>query len=146
MRENAIPIVSIRCVSCLESNIFTISRSQHIKLVGRCTDHCADATYSWQVLNDDGDVIRLGPDDTSTGTDSPNLSIRENVLENNHTYRFRLQVHSEDASEPGSATVVLRSSQPPSGGYCNLTLSNTPLVALQDTITVSCILFILHYG
>ena len=37
VRSDAVPIVSIRCVSCLASNIFTISRSQHIKLLGQCS-------------------------------------------------------------------------------------------------------------
>ena len=137
MRAEAVPIVSIRCVSCLESNIFTISRSQHIKLVGRCSDHCEGASYEWTVHDGDNQLIELQPDDTSTGTDSPNLSIRENVLENNQTYKFRLKVRANGLEDYGSATVVLRSSRPPSEGSCNVTLSNTPLVALQDTITVN---------
>ena len=56
-------------------------------MAGSCSNNCEDAQYSWQVQCNGVD-IELGRLDTSTGLDKPNLSIRENVLQDEHEYLF----------------------------------------------------------
>ena len=45
---------------------------------------------------------------------------------------------STPTSSDGYASILLEPSNPPSGGSCELTMTNETLVALEDTFTVSC--------
>jgi len=88
-QEARVLVASIMCVSCRDTNQFTISSSQVIKLVGGCVD-CPwlDTVYTWTITRDDGVALPINLHTTTTGGDRRNLVVRSSVLQAGYAYRF----------------------------------------------------------
>ena len=140
VQDRLLPVVSIDCVSCRERNVFTVSRSQHLKLLGNCSNCEGQVSYSWKVhrLNPLEELI-LDPTTTSTGTNRSNLVILSGALESYANYSVRLDVKAEGYVLKGRSSLVFVYSPPPSGGTCNLTLpQGETLTAPGAVVRVAC--------
>ena len=79
---------SIRCVSCRDTNQFSISSSQVIKLVGGCDDcPSRDVVYRWTITRSDGVVLPVNLATTTTGDNRRNLVVRASVVQPGYAYR-----------------------------------------------------------
>ena len=89
MKAARVLVASITCVSCRDTNQFSVSSSQVIKLVGGCDD-CPwlDTVYSWTITSMDGVTLPVNHHTTTTGGQSRNLVIRSSVLQAGYAYRF----------------------------------------------------------
>lgn len=134
----AAPLVSIDCISCRENNVFFISRSSIVKLLGSCSDCGRHVAYHWQALQCDGSSLELNELTTTTGRNQSNLVLRRNVLKNNCTYIFELSASSELHAAVGSARLIMNPTLPPAGGVCWMEAPSV-IVALTDMLTVICI-------
>lgn len=82
-------VVSIVCVSCRDTNRFTVSNSLVIKLVGGCTDcPSVDTVYRWTIVRKDGISVPVNLATTTTGGHRRNLVVRSSVIEAGYAYRF----------------------------------------------------------
>jgi len=82
--------VSITCVSCRDTNQFSVTSSQVIKLAGGCADcPLADTVYHWTVTRSDGVPLRVNLATTTTGADRRNLVVRSSVVAPGYAYRSR---------------------------------------------------------
>ena len=130
-------MASIDCVSCRESNVFTISGSRVVRLLGSCENCPETPQYEWTVTRDDGLQITLDSSTSTTGSNGANLVIRNGVLNDNHTFTFSLRISARGFWSSGYSKLIMVSSLPPSSGQCHIHLNDT-VVALQDVVHTVC--------
>lgn len=135
------PQVTINCVSCRDTNLFAITHSQIIKLVGSCgTQSCeTNDEYRWAVIRNDTRNLTLNSDTTTTGGNKRNLVIREFVLNCNYSYTFTLYVTSSANDVIGFASIVLQPANAPRNGTCRAHIPRSGVVvALVNAVLVTC--------
>jgi hypothetical protein len=132
-----VPLVSIDCISCRENNLFYISNSSILKLIGSCSNCGILTSYKWRVIDQTGSPLELDSSTTTTGANRPNLVLKRNVLNNNYTYVFELTATSLLYDASGTARMFMNAALPPSGGSC-LYIGPTHVTALKDILTVLC--------
>jgi len=88
-KEASVLIASIMCVSCRDTNQFSVSNSQVIKLVGSCVAcPSLDTVYRWTITREDDVALPINLVTTTTGGDRRNLVVRSSVIEAGYAYRF----------------------------------------------------------
>ena len=140
-RERSLPQVSINCISCRDTNIFAISHSQVIKLIGTCSGTTCSRRdkYLWHVTRNDSIRVVLNNVTTTTGSTRKNLVIRDRVLNDNFSYTFQLTVTSHIEGTVGYAKMELGPVIPPKNGSCTVQLPESRTVTtLIDVVTVEC--------
>jgi len=86
-------IASISCVSCRDTDQFSVTNSQVIKLVGGCAGcRPLDTDYRWTVERHDGVRLPINLITTTTGANSRNLVVRSSAIEAGYAYRFTAQI------------------------------------------------------
>ena len=118
--------------------MYFISSSVIIKLLGSCINCGLLTVFKWQVIKDDGSLLDLDVFTTTTGGSKANLVLRRNVLENNRTYVFELEVSTFLHGATGFAKLILDPILPPYGGSCSLDYQKGVVVALEDRRTIEC--------
>ncbi|ELU17058.1 hypothetical protein CAPTEDRAFT_227766 [Capitella teleta] len=132
-----VPLASIDCISCRENNLFSISNSSIIKLLGTCSNCGLLTTFQWKVVKCNGEVLELDSNTTTTGGNQANLVLKQNVLDNNCTHMFELTATSLLFAASGTAKIVMNPVLPPSGGSC-VYRGPSNVVALKDELVVIC--------
>lgn len=133
--------MSINCISCRDKNLFAITRSQIIKLVGNCIgESCQEGDeYSWSVTRNDSYILPLNSETTTTGGDKRNLVVREFILNCSYSYTFTLYVSSSASDVVGYASIVLKPLEAPKNGSCSLRIPQSGfVVALVNPVFVVC--------
>jgi len=88
-KQASVLVASITCVSCRDTNQFSVSNSQVIKLVGGCDDcPLLDTVYRWTITRSDGVPLPINLVTTTTGASRRNLVVRSSVVEDGYAYRF----------------------------------------------------------
>ena len=140
IKSGTLPVVSINCVSCRESNQYTISSGYPIKVLGNCVN-CGflwKTTYAWRIFREDNVELLLNQSTSTTGVAKRNLVINQGVLSTDHSYVFYLTVTSSKLKEEGYAQLEMLHNQPPTGGWCNISGAEDGIAALIDRIEVFC--------
>ena len=138
------PVAGIDCVSCRERNIFKISKSQFVKLLGTCENCCVECDdpvyYEWSVEDEQGRKFPLDETTTTTGNNRSSLVISRYSFNDNHNYTFRLEIHtkSRQFDTHGDSSLILYASNPPSGGVCKWIAGEEPIIALETMLHVTC--------
>lgn len=116
---------------------FFLIGSKSTSIEGTCLSGCTSSTtYQWTVT-DSATSIPLTIDSalTTTGLNKKNFVLKAGALPSGNTYTFKLE--AEEGSEMGQALFSLPPSSKPSGGSCSV-MPTTPIVPLQDVVTVVC--------
>ena len=140
-----VSLAKIECLSCRESNVYTMSSTRPIKLLGSCTNCGLDVRYEWSVHDEDMNRILLTDENSTTGLNSANLAVKPNVLNSRKGHYFKLEARSQHQSSPGYAVMYLKPNKPPEGGECSLTVgdmsagkTSQQVRALTDLVYISC--------
>lgn len=128
----------VLCVSCMATDVYDISSSQHVALSAQCKNCSCPLQYLWTVLEDNTTPLVLDSSDTSTGTDAANLVVlSRTALKDSHSYNFSVKIQCQDGhGSPGRASIILPPNYPPHGGSCTITPDN--ITVLEDLVTVKC--------
>ncbi|XP_045065803.1 polycystin-1 isoform X2 [Coregonus clupeaformis] len=130
--------VSVECVSCSTLSSFRVSQSRPIVLSG-CCDKCGShVQYKWSVEDQNGVTLDLN-EVTTTGSLSPDLVVRPEVLQEGYNYTFTLNVTHPAGGRWGCASLTLLPNPPPHGGVCTLTPGPGERIRLLETVvTYNC--------
>ncbi|CAB1338155.1 unnamed protein product [Coregonus sp. 'balchen'] len=118
--------------------ISTTQSSRPIVLSG-CCDKCGShVQYKWSVEDQNGVTLDLN-EVTTTGSLSPDLVVRPEVLQEGYNYTFTLNVTHPAGGRWGCASLTLLPNPPPHGGVCTLTPGPGEKIRLLETVvTYNC--------
>lgn len=128
-KSHGVQTVSVDCVSCRDNNLYNVSQSQVVKLVGGCGDcRLREVIFNWTIeqITGAGDsqssvLLPVNDNTTTTGNGKSNLSVRSKILDRRYRYRFHLNVTSKYTRSTGYAFIELGSTpSEPSGGSCTV--------------------------
>ncbi|XP_048411204.2 polycystin-1 [Stegostoma tigrinum] len=120
VRAGEIPCVMLECISCHVLWSYGVSRSTHVTLAGRCQNCSNKSSYKWIVQSSDAYPLILDNKTTSTGDSSPNLVVRQGVLQDGINYTFTLSITDPEKETTGFSSITLTPNYPPSGGECTI--------------------------
>ncbi|KAK6301837.1 hypothetical protein J4Q44_G00278900 [Coregonus suidteri] len=95
-------------------------------------------SYKWSVEDQNGVTLDLN-EVTTTGSLSPDLVVRPEVLQEGYNYTFTLNVTHPAGGRWGCASLTLLPNPPPHGGVCTLTPGPGEKIRLLETVvTYNC--------